>query len=80
VLDLDLLIYGEARFHEEGLTLPHPRMHERAFVLQPLLEIAPDRIIPGLGAAKDFLAGCADQYVEAMSVQELLEAELADRT
>ncbi len=62
-LDLDLLLYGDARFHEEGLTLPHPRMHERAFVLQPLLEIAPDAAIPGHGRAADWLAGCADQSV-----------------
>ncbi len=62
-LDLDLLLYGDARFHEDGLSLPHPRMHERAFVLRPLLEIAPDATIPGLGRAADRLACCADQPV-----------------
>jgi 2-amino-4-hydroxy-6-hydroxymethyldihydropteridine diphosphokinase len=62
-LDLDLLLYGDAHFHEEGLTLPHPRMHERAFVLVPLLEIAPDTVIPGRGRADDWLTGCADQIV-----------------
>jgi 2-amino-4-hydroxy-6-hydroxymethyldihydropteridine diphosphokinase len=40
-LDLDLLLYGDAQLDEPGLTVPHPRMHERAFVLKPLLEIAP---------------------------------------
>ena len=50
-LDLDLLLYDHLVMHEPGLTLPHPRMHERAFVLAPLLEIAPDCIIPGAGAA-----------------------------
>jgi 2-amino-4-hydroxy-6-hydroxymethyldihydropteridine diphosphokinase len=41
-LDLDLLLYGDARIDLPALTIPHPRMHERAFVLKPLLEIAPD--------------------------------------
>lgn len=62
-LDLDLLLYGSAHFHEDGLTLPHPRMQERGFVLLPLLEIAPDAVIPGHGRAADWLAGCADQSV-----------------
>lgn len=62
-LDLDLLLYGNAHFHEEGLTLPHPRMCERGFVLLPLLEIAPDTLIPGHGRAADWLAACADQSV-----------------
>ena len=62
-LDLDLLLYGDAHFHEVGLTLPHPRMTERGFVLLPLLEIAPDTVIPGHGRAADWLAGCSDQSV-----------------
>lgn len=62
-LDLDLLLYGEAHFHEENLTLPHPRMHERAFVLLPLLEIAPGLVIPGQGAAAALLALCGSQSV-----------------
>lgn len=62
-LDLDLLLYGNAHFHEDGLTLPHPRMHTRGFVLLPLLEIAPDVVIPGHGRAADWLVGCADQSV-----------------
>jgi 2-amino-4-hydroxy-6-hydroxymethyldihydropteridine diphosphokinase len=65
-LDLDLLLYGAAHFHEEGLTLPHPRMHERGFVLLPLLEIAPDTVIPGRGHAAGWLAGCAGQSVAAL--------------
>jgi len=63
-LDLDLLLYGDAHFHEENLTLPHPRMHERAFVLMPLLEIAPALVIPGLGHAAALLALCGDQPVQ----------------
>ncbi len=65
-LDLDLLLYGAAHFHEEGLTLPHPRMHERAFVLLPLLEIAPDTEIPGRGRAADWLAACSGQGVSVL--------------
>lgn len=62
-LDLDLLLYGAARFHEDSLTLPHPRMHERAFVLLPLLEISPGLAVPGLGSADSLLALCGNQQV-----------------
>jgi hypothetical protein len=48
-LDLDLLLHGEALLQGSELTLPHPRMHQRAFVLRPLLEIAADLTLPGLG-------------------------------
>jgi 2-amino-4-hydroxy-6-hydroxymethyldihydropteridine diphosphokinase len=48
-LDLDLLLYGDARIDEPDLRVPHPRLHERAFVLEPLCEIAPDLIHPELG-------------------------------
>lgn len=65
-LDLDLLLYGNACFHEDGLTLPHPRMQERGFVLLPLLEIAPDTVIPGHGRAAGWLAACADQHVTVL--------------
>jgi len=65
-LDLDLLLYGDAHFHEEALTLPHPRMCERGFVLLPLLEIAPDTVIPGRGRAADWLSACADQHVAVL--------------
>ena len=64
ILDLDLLLYDGLICHEDGLTLPHPRMHERAFVLHPLLEVAPDCMIPGRGAAAPWLASCLDQAVE----------------
>lgn len=55
-LDLDVLLYGEREIDEAGLTIPHPRMHERAFVLAPLAEIAPDVAIPGRGTAAELLA------------------------
>ena len=55
-LDLDIVLYGGAVIDEPGLKVPHPRAHERPFVLEPLVEIWPDAVIPGKGAAKDFLA------------------------
>jgi 2-amino-4-hydroxy-6-hydroxymethyldihydropteridine diphosphokinase len=54
-LDLDVLLYGDLQLQENGLTIPHPRMHERAFVLVPLAEIAPQCVIPGRGAAAELL-------------------------
>ncbi len=66
-LDLDLLLYGEKTQQTAYLTLPHPRMHERAFVLVPLTEIAPQVSIPGLGLAKDFLPHVADQAIEKVN-------------
>ena len=63
-LDLDLLLYGEAEQRTARLTLPHPRMHERAFVLKPLVELEPAIAIPGRGRALDLLAACAGQRVE----------------
>jgi 2-amino-4-hydroxy-6-hydroxymethyldihydropteridine diphosphokinase len=55
-LDLDLLLYGETVCDEPALTIPHPRMHERAFVLVPLAEIGPQIAVPGRGAVADLLA------------------------
>jgi 2-amino-4-hydroxy-6-hydroxymethyldihydropteridine diphosphokinase len=55
-LDLDMLLYDGLIMHEPGLTLPHPRMHERGFVLLPLAEIAPDAIVPGRGGIRGLLA------------------------
>jgi 2-amino-4-hydroxy-6-hydroxymethyldihydropteridine diphosphokinase len=63
-LDLDLLLYGDRVIAEPGLVVPHPRMHERAFVLAPLAEIAPDVAIPGKGRAGALLAACTDQKIE----------------
>jgi len=66
VLDLDLLLYNGLIHHEHGLTLPHPRMHERAFVLLPLTEIAPECVIPGHGRAADHLAACGGQELQRL--------------
>jgi 2-amino-4-hydroxy-6-hydroxymethyldihydropteridine diphosphokinase len=56
-LDLDLLVYGEAEIDEPGLRIPHPRLHERAFVLEPLVELAPGLEVPGRGRVEALLAG-----------------------
>jgi len=63
-LDLDLLLFGDAALDAPGLKIPHPRMHERAFVLRPLVEIADDIAIPGRGSAMAFLEKCKNQGVE----------------
>ncbi len=52
-LDLDLLLYGDRVIDVAGLQVPHPRLHERAFALVPLLEVAPEARIPGHGAVRD---------------------------
>jgi 2-amino-4-hydroxy-6-hydroxymethyldihydropteridine diphosphokinase len=62
-LDLDILIYDQLTHADPRLHLPHPRAHQRAFVLYPLLEIAPDCAIPGRGLARDWLASVDDQIV-----------------
>jgi 2-amino-4-hydroxy-6-hydroxymethyldihydropteridine diphosphokinase len=66
-LDLDLLLYDDARLSSPQLVLPHPRMHERAFVLQPLLEIAPLAYIAGHGPAAACVAACAGQKTERLA-------------
>jgi len=65
-LDLDLLLYGSERIDRADLAVPHPRMHERAFVLIPLLEIAPHAAIPGVGAARACLDRITGQAVERL--------------
>lgn len=65
-LDLDLLIYGSGHIDKHGLQIPHPRMHERAFVLYPLSEIAPQLVIPGHGAVKELCAQCSDQTIRKL--------------
>jgi 2-amino-4-hydroxy-6-hydroxymethyldihydropteridine diphosphokinase len=63
VIDLDLLLFGEAAIDERKITLPHPRMHERRFVLAPLCEIAPDLVHPVLKkTCRELLAQIDDHY------------------
>ena len=66
-LDLDVLLYDDLQFHEQGLTVPHPQMHRRAFVLLPLLEIAPDCVISGIGTALFVMQNCLDQVLEKLA-------------
>ncbi len=66
-LDLDVLLYADIELHEHGLTIPHPEMHRRAFVLLPLLEIEPDCHIPGIGLSQQAMQNCLDQDLEKMS-------------
>jgi 2-amino-4-hydroxy-6-hydroxymethyldihydropteridine diphosphokinase len=56
-LDLDLLLYGNEQIEEPGLTVPHPRLHERRFVLEPLAELNPGLVVPGRGAVGSLLRG-----------------------
>ena len=62
-LDLDLLLYGRVRMRVRSLELPHPRMHERAFVLRPLADVAPTATIPGHGLARRLAHGLRDQRI-----------------
>jgi 2-amino-4-hydroxy-6-hydroxymethyldihydropteridine diphosphokinase len=63
-LDLDLLLYGRARLRNPSLIVPHPRMGERAFVLRPLVELAPGVTIPGRGLARALLPAVRRQRIE----------------
>lgn len=66
-LDLDLLLHGDAVRSTPRLTLPHPRLHERAFVLRPLLDLAPDMATPALGPLEAHLPRVADQALSRLS-------------
>jgi 2-amino-4-hydroxy-6-hydroxymethyldihydropteridine diphosphokinase len=65
-LDLDVLLYGDMELNEPGLIVPHPRMHERAFVMVPLAEIAPELLVPGRGSVRDLV-----QKVDTNAVRKL---------
>lgn len=66
VLDLDLLLYAQRCIEERDLQVPHPHLHERAFVLLPLAEIAADVSVPGRGRIEDLLAGIDTQGLERL--------------
>ena len=55
-IDLDLLLYGDEVVDEPGLRVPHPRLHERRFTLEPLAELDPELVVPGAGRVSDLLA------------------------
>lgn len=65
-LDLDLLLHDDLVLHTPDLTLPHPRLHLRAFVLVPLAEIAPDLRLPGRGTVAAWLPAVASQRIERL--------------
>jgi 2-amino-4-hydroxy-6-hydroxymethyldihydropteridine diphosphokinase len=66
-LDLDLLLHGEHRIDSPELTVPHPRMHERAFVLRPLSDLDPHVIVPGRGDARTLLAAVEGQRIRQVN-------------
>ncbi|HEX5756933.1 MAG TPA: 2-amino-4-hydroxy-6-hydroxymethyldihydropteridine diphosphokinase [Arenimonas sp.] len=66
-VDLDLLLYGDSTIDVPGLVVPHPHLHQRAFVLKPLLEVAPALSIPGHGSAAALLAGIDASGIEALA-------------
>ena len=70
-IDLDLLTYEDLLLESPELQLPHPRMQLRAFVLQPILELDPDFVIPGVGPAKACLSELEPQHVEYIGSAEV---------
>ena len=64
ILDLDLLLYDQSVMSTQGVTVPHPRLHERAFVLYPLSELDRDLIVPGRGKVTELLVSCREQKIE----------------
>jgi 2-amino-4-hydroxy-6-hydroxymethyldihydropteridine diphosphokinase len=60
-LDLDLLLYGDEVYSDAQLTIPHPELVRRDFVLYPMFEIAPDLVIPGVGRLRDCLQRCPER-------------------
>jgi 2-amino-4-hydroxy-6-hydroxymethyldihydropteridine diphosphokinase len=66
-LDLDLLLYGEQVISSKRLCVPHPRMHQRAFVLRPLADLAPHLHVPGQGPVGQLLAALTDQSIEPLA-------------
>ena len=66
-IDLDLLVHGAARVEEQGLSVPHPGLAERAFVLLPLADIAPDLEVPGLGRVRSLAARVDSQGLERIA-------------
>lgn len=65
-LDLDLLLFGDESIATAALTVPHPRLHQRAFVLAPMAELSPDLHVPGRGRVADLLGPVAAQSIERL--------------
>jgi 2-amino-4-hydroxy-6-hydroxymethyldihydropteridine diphosphokinase len=66
-LDVDVLAYGELRSDDPELVLPHPRAHERAFVLRPWLDVDPDAVVPGRGAVAGLAAAVGESGVRRLA-------------
>jgi 2-amino-4-hydroxy-6-hydroxymethyldihydropteridine diphosphokinase len=71
-VDLDLLLYDEQTCRTDDLVLPHPRMHERAFVLQPLHDLVPNLVIPGYGTVASLLSRLPDQSVQRLQGEQMV--------
>ena len=69
VLDLDLLLYGDLVLDSHELTLPHPSLHERAFVLYPLADIAPMLVIPGRGTLRELCTGLRSGRIQRLETE-----------
>lgn len=65
-LDMDLLVFGDEDIDEPGLRVPHPHIQQRAFVLVPMAEIAPDAVLPGAGRVRELAAAMAGEGIEAI--------------
>lgn len=72
-IDLDLLVFGDRVVDEPGLRLPHPRLIERAFVLIPLADLAPDLVVPGAGRVDECLAALDDKQLGSVRPAEPLD-------
>ncbi len=70
-LDLDILMINDLQCEDNILILPHPRMHQRAFVLQPLMEIFPNCYVPGQGAIEQLLTACSEQRLEQVKKNDI---------
>ncbi len=68
-LDVDLITYGQKTIESEELTVPHPRAHERAFVLAPWLDIEPDAVLPGRGPVAELLAKVGTEGVTKLDIE-----------
>lgn len=78
-LDLDLLVHGDHIVARDGLTLPHPHLHERAFVLVPAAEVAPDMLVPGGGRIDKLLAALDCSDINRVERNQAVETSDADR-
>ena len=65
LLDIDLLVWGDARIDQPGLTVPHPEMHRRNFVMRPLADLRPDWVVPGQGRVGDLARALGTEGLQA---------------